>query len=87
MQLIPRIGFGPFYFTDVRDTLTLIVLIFLSLVMIFFKAAFTLPGFKFDKSGLYNFFMVYFNRLKNLVVFKFAFKDPGGIYSPYLFPA
>lgn len=30
VQLMPRIGLGPFYFTDVRDTLTLIVLIFFS---------------------------------------------------------
>lgn len=53
--------------------------------MIFFKATFRFPIIKVYKPGLYNFFMVYFNRLKNLVVFNFVFKDPDDIYFPYLF--
>ena len=42
---------------------------FILLVLIIFKADFWFPDIKFYKLGRFNFFMVYFNRLENLVVF------------------
>ena len=42
---------------------------FILLVLTIFKADFWFPDIKFYKLGQFNFFMIYFNGLENLVVF------------------